>query len=281
MRRNRMKRTLLIINVLLGVSLAVVAAFAAKEAVVLKYGGADAKVRPQAVKTEQTALSLSDYAVIPEGGLFGKGSLSVAGTEGADTAVSSSGLVLAGTAEGLGYAIFMDTATGRQKPFRLGESVFGAGALASIGTKKAELESGAGRVSFSVPSTIAPAGGPTDASAKNSKIASSAGEGRWVVDQRAVAGIFDNMDRVLTDARFTPYIEGGKLSGFQVSEVKTDGVFGLIGLHNGDVVLSINGYRLDSPGKVAQILGGLRGEAEVKVDVLRGRQPRTLRYQIR
>lgn len=276
-----MKRALLIINVLLGASAVVVAAFAAREALVLKYGGADVKSRPQAVRTVQAARQLSEYSVIPESGLFGKGSLPAAGFEGADTAVSSSGLVLVGTAEGLGYAIFMDTATGRQKPFKAGESVFGAGTLASIGTKKAELTVGARRVSFSVPSTTAPAGGPPDASAKNGKIASSAGEGRWVVDQRAVAGIFDNMDRVLTDARFTPYIEGGKLAGFQVSEVKTDGVFGLIGLHNGDVVLSINGYRLDSPGKVAQILGGLRGETEVKVDVLRGRQPRTLRYQIR
>ena len=89
------------------------------------------------------------------------------------------------------------------------------------------------------------------------------------------------MDKVLTDARFTPYVEGGKLSGFQVSEIKTGGVFGLIGLQNGDVVLSINEYKLDSPGKVAQILGGLKGETEVKVDVLRGKQPRTLRYQIR
>lgn len=276
-----MKRALLLINIFLGACAVIVAAFVAKEAVVLKYGGADAKVRPQAIKTEQAARSLSEYSVITDGGLFGKGSLSAADPEGADTAVSSTGLVLVGTAEGLGYAIFMDTATGRQKPFRLGESVFGAGALASIGTKKAELESNAGRVSFSVPSTTAPAGGPSDASTKNGKVASSAGDGRWVVDQRAVAGIFDNMDKVLTDARFTPYIEGGKLSGFQVNEVKTDGVFGLIGMENGDVVLSINGYRLDSPGKVAQILGGLRGEAEVKVDVLRGRQPRTLRYQIR
>jgi len=275
-----MKRALLVINVLLGASAVVVAVFVAREAVVLKYGRADAKIRPIEAKTPQAGRQLSDYAAITGSGLFGKGSLPAEGAEGADAAVSSSGLVLVGTAEGLGYAIFMDTATGRQKPFKVGESVFGAGSLATIGTKKAELTTPGGKVSFSVPSTITPAAGQA-ASQGAGPVASRAGEGRWVVDQRAVEGIFDNMDRVLTDARFTPYIDGGKLAGFQVSEVKTGGVFGLIGLNDGDVVLSINGYRLDSPGKVAQILGGLRGETEVKVDVLRGREPRTLRYQIR
>lgn len=271
------------INIFLFASVVVVAAFAAREAVVLKYGGGDVKSRPLEVKTAPMTRLLSEYAAIVDGGLFGKGSLP-SGFEGADAGQSPTGLVLVGTAEGLGYAIFMDTATGRQKPFKAGESVFGGGSLVSIGTKKAELSNGAGKILFTVPSTMPPSGpseGLSSQQAKGGRIASSAGEGRWVVDQRAVAGIFDNMDSVLTDARFTPYIEGGKLSGFQVSEVKTGGVFGLIGLENGDVVLSINEYRLDSPGKVAQILGGLRGETEVKVDVLRGKQPRTLRYQIR
>ncbi|MCC6502907.1 MAG: hypothetical protein IT362_07210 [Deltaproteobacteria bacterium] len=274
-----MRRALLIINILLGTAAVAVAAFAAKEAVVLRYGGEEIRSRPLEVKTAAQARSLSEYASIPDGGLFGKGSLPSSGA--GDQELSPSGLILVGTAEGMGYAIFMDTATGKQKAFKTGESVFGGGTLVSIGTRKAELSSGARKFSFAVPSSMPMAAQTGEPQAQSSQIASSRGDGRWVVDQRAVEGIFDNMDKVLTDARFTPYVEGGKLSGFQVSEIKTGGVFGLIGLQNGDVVLSINEYKLDSPGKVAQILGGLKGETEVKVDVLRGKQPRTLRYQIR
>ena len=276
-----MKRALLTINILLGAAVIVVSAFAAKEALVLKYGQGALKSRPMEALKAIEPHTLSEYASIPESGLFGKGAIPSVGSEANGSEPSPSGLVLVGTAEGVGYAIFMDTATGKQKAFKMGESVFGGGTIVSIGTRTAELSSGAKRFSFKVPSSMPPSGQPVSSQAENSRIASSRGEGKWVVDQRAMAGIFDNMDKVLTDARFTPYIDGGKLSGFQVSEVKAGGVFGLIGLQNGDVVLSINEYKLDSPGKVAQILGGLKGESEVKVDVLRGRQPRTLRYQIR
>lgn len=272
-----MKRALLAVNIALGAALAVVAALAAKEAVVLMYAkGTATKASPVAAALA-SAPDTRDLAAIAEGGLFGKATLAPA-VEGA--AAPASGLVLVGTAEGAGYAIFMDPATGVQKAFKVGDKVFGGAALASIATRQAELATGSGRVLLKVPSTatLEPA---RPAAAPGSRFVTKKGAGQWAIDQRAISGVFENMDRVLTDARFTPYIDGGALSGFKASEVKTNGVFGLIGLQDGDVVLSINGYRLDSPGKVAQVLGGLRGETEVKVDVLRGGEPRTLRYQIR
>lgn len=255
------------------------AAFAAREAVVLKYGPKETAEDAKSYRAAQGLAASADYAGIVQGGLFGKGSL-LPVKESAMEEAAAANVVLVGTAEGVGYAIFMDTDTGVQKAFKKGESVFGGGTVASVSTKKAELETGGRRVLFKVPSTM-----PVDAQrpgvSSKARIATSKGEGQWAVDQRAIEGIFDNMDRVLTDARFTPYIDDGKLSGFKVSELRSGGVFSLIGLHDGDVVLSINDYKLDSPGKVAQILGGLRGETQVQVDILRGKQPRTLNYQIK
>jgi|SRR3990172_7241012 len=272
-----MERSLFAINVLLGIALLVVTALAAREAVVLKYGPNDLKAHSGVVTSAPQTLALSQYAVIPESGLFGKGTLSSRVNDAGEAGQPPTGLVLVGTAEGANYAIFMDTNTGKQKAFKKGESVFGGGAVVTVSTRKAELESGGKRFTFSVPSAMP----SIEAPAKKPQLTTKKGEGQWVVDQRAMSGVFDNMDKVLTDARFTPYISEGKLSGFKVSEIKVKGIFSLIGLQNGDVVLSINEYKLDSPGKVAQILGGLKGESEVKVDVLRGAQPRTLRYQIR
>lgn len=266
------------INIILGAAVLIVAAFAAREALVLKYGPKESKKGALAAKVLPSHVALSDYAPVAEGGLFGKGSISTAKTDTVETAPST--LVLVGTAEGVGYAIFMNTDAGVQKTFKRGENVFGNGMLAAISTKKAELETGGRRIVFKVPSTM-PAVDSRPAVAEKAGIAVRKGEGQWAVDQRAVTGIFDNMDQVLTDARFTPYIDGGKLNGFKVSELKPGGVFKAIGLQDGDVVLSINDYKLESPGKVAQILSGLRGETEVRVDILRGKQPRTLRYQIR
>lgn len=272
-----MRRSLFAINVLLGAAVLAVLALAAREAVVLKYGPNEFKGQAGVIKNALGTFALSRYAAIPESGLFGKGTLASRVNDTGEVGQGPTGLVLVGTAEGVGYAIFMDTNTGRQKAFKKGESVFGGGVVAVVSTKKAELESGGKRFAFSVPSSMP----SIEAPAHKARLTTKKGDDRWVVDQRAISGVFDNMDKVLTDARFTPYIKGGRLSGFKVSEVKANGVFNLIGLQDGDVVLSINEYKLDSPGKVAQILGGLKGESEVKVDVLRGAQPRTLRYQIR
>lgn len=271
-----MKRAIFAVNIALGAAVLMTAAFAAREAVVLKYGQKEAREETQAVRHEEAALTLSEYGRVVQGGLFGRGSLSPLEASGNEIA----GLVLVGTAEGVGYAIFMDTGTGVQRAFRKGESVFGAGVVADISTKRAELESGGRRMTFKVPSTM-PADGARPKAQQKAELATRKGEGQWAVDQRAVAGMFDNMDKVLTDARFKPFNENGKLNGFQASELKPGGVFDLIGLKDGDVVLSINDYKLDSPGKVAQVLGALKGETEVKVDILRGNQPRTLKYQIR
>jgi general secretion pathway protein C len=272
-----MERSLFAINVLLGAAVLVVTALAAREAVILKYGPNEFKGQAGLVKSAPQTFAISHYAVIPESGLFGKGTLVSRANDSGEAGQAPSGLILVGTAEGAGFAIFMDSNTGKQKAFKKGESVFGGGVVVTVLTKKAELESGGKKFVFTVPSMM-----PTiEASPQKAKLTTKKGEGQWVVDQRAMSGVFDNMDKVLTDARFTPYISEGRLSGFKVSEIKDKGVFSLIGLQDGDVVLSINEYKLDSPGKVAQILGGLKGEAEVKVDVLRGAQPRTLRYQIR
>lgn len=276
--RSRMKRALLAINLFLGAATLLVAAFAAREALLLKYGTKEPNEEKPAALSSQAPRSLSDYGVIIQGGLFGKGSLQ-ARQEGPQQA-EPTGLVLVGTAEGAGFAIFMDTNTGQQKPFRKGESVFGGGLVSEISTKKAELDFGGRRVLFKVPASMPAVANEPVVKDRQQLVTGRAG-GKLTIDQRAVTGLFDNMDQVLTDARFTPYTDEGKLNGFQISEVKPSGVFNVIGLKDGDVVLSINDYKLDSPGKVAQILGGLKGQTEVKVDVLRGKQPRTLKYQIR
>ncbi len=267
-------RALPSINALLGIALMVVLALAAREAIILFYGEGMVKDISEE-KSSHAPLERRDYGAIVESGIFGKGRLE---TRAADSGASPGSLILIGTAEGAELAVFMDMNTGKQKAFRKGENVFGSGTLNAVGAKMAELASGGRTVSFKVPTSAA---APPVAQASSGGISKKGGEGLWEVDQRAISNVFDNMDRVLTDARFTPFVENGKLSGFRVSEIKPAGVFGLIGLQNGDVVMNINDFKLDSPGRVAQVLTGLKGESEVRVDIVRGKEPRTLKYRIR
>jgi len=89
------------------------------------------------------------------------------------------------------------------------------------------------------------------------------------------------MDKVLTDARLLPYSDGGKIIGFRISEIKPGGVFSLIGIQNGDVLLRVNDYEINSPEKGVQLLNGLKGESRLSLDLIRNSQPLKLQYQIR
>ncbi|MEK6532240.1 MAG: PDZ domain-containing protein, partial [Deltaproteobacteria bacterium] len=89
-----------------------------------------------------------------------------------------------------------------------------------------------------------------------------------------------NMGKVVTDARLMPYSEEGKISGFKISEIKQGGVFSLIGLREGDVLVKVNDYAIDSPEKGVQLLTGLKGETSLTLDIIRNNKAKQLHYQI-
>lgn len=110
-------------------------------------------------------------------------------------------------------------------------------------------------------------------------MASSGGSG--IIDQRALNAALDNIGQAMTDARLLPSVKDGKVEGFRVSEVKPQGVFAAVGLKNGDVLLKINEFPIDSPEKAIQSFMTLKGQNRIKLDLLRDGAPTSLTYDIR
>ena len=107
------------------------------------------------------------------------------------------------------------------------------------------------------------------------------GAGKFVIDQKALNATLDNIGQAMTDARLLPSMKDGKVEGFRVSEVKPAGVFGMVGIKNGDVLLRINDFAIDSPEKAIQSLAALKGQTRLKLDLVRDGQPATFNYDIR
>ena len=102
-----------------------------------------------------------------------------------------------------------------------------------------------------------------------------------MVDQRALNAALDNIGQAMTDARLLPSLKDGKVEGFRASEVKPQGIFGTIGIRNGDVLLRINDFPIDSPDKAIQSFASLKGQSRIKLDLIRDGQPTTFNYDIR
>ena len=242
------------------------------------------------------AQDLMSFAPILERGLFGKatqgklspiqGAAAAKGQAAAPPAPSLGDLTLLGTAVGSfreTFALVLKGSTHEERVFRLGETVFSAGPLGSVKKDVAEIVVGGKRVKILTPSAAAEAQAQTAAPPQPQQggLAAPTGAGNYVVDQRALNAALDNIGQAMTDARLLPSLKDGKVEGFRASEVKPQGIFGTIGIRNGDVLLRINDFPIDSPDKAIQSFASLKGQSRIKLDLIRDGQPTTFNYDIR
>ncbi|MRR33279.1 general secretion pathway protein GspC [bacterium] len=252
------------------------------------------RVFPAAQKKEQPSSTaarrddLSSFSPILEKGLFGKatqGSLVPVVLAEGPAATSPGDLVLLGTAIGSfreTFALIQRQSTREEKVFRLGETVFDIGPLLAVRNEGVEIRTGGPPVRLLAPTAVpgGPGTGPGGAP-KPGMLASQLSPGSYVIDQRALNAALDNIGQAMTDARLLPNAKDGKVEGFNLSEVKPNGVFGMVGLKNGDTLLRINDFNLDSPDKAMQSFVALKGQSRIKLDLVRDGRPLTLNYDIR
>lgn len=239
---------------------------------------------------------LPAFAAILEKGLFGtatRGSLtSIAAvpvaSQQAPTAAPSD-FVLLGTVQGSfreTFALIQKVSSREERVFRLGDTVFGTGPLISVRKEMAELLVNGQKVKLLTPllaSTMPPAATAHAQmpSTGASGLAAPQGAGNYVIDQRALNAALDNIGQAMTDARLLPSSKDGKVEGFRISEVKPQGIFGTVGIRNGDVLMRINDFPIDSPEKAIQAFVTLKGQTRIKLDMVRDGQPTTFNYDIR
>jgi general secretion pathway protein C len=244
---------------------------------------------PAASKVEDLAF----YGPILTNGLFGtatQGQLTpiVNAPRGIQAApvTAPAELLLLGTAVGSfreTFALVRHTTKQEERVFRLGDLVFDAGRLVQVTREQAFIVINGKKIELLTPMTpqtkaaapAQPAGQPGGTGV------TSTGAGNYVLDQRALNGALDNIGQAMTDARLLPSQKDGKVEGFRASEVKPNGVFAMIGIKNGDVLLRLNDFPIDSPDKALQSFIALKGQSRLKLDMLRDGLPVTFNYDIR
>lgn len=291
-----MSRTLDIINALLGVAVIVLLASLATDRLSLRLA---ATVLPRSEKTGAVPAPprteyLSFYSPILTSGLFGKAAqgqltpiANASVSSQATPATAPAELMLLGTAVGSfreTFALVRQTTKKEERVFRLGDVVFDAGRLVEVNKEHAFIMINGKKTELLTPLTppsAGPAGQPNSGFPHSGSSVASSGDGTYVIDQRALNAALDNPTQAMTDARLLPSQKDGKIEGFRASEVKPNGVFAILGIKNGDVLLRLNDFPMDSPDKALQSFIALKGQSRLKLDVVRDGQPSTLNYEIR
>ena len=240
------------------------------------------------------AEELAAFAPILEKGLFGRATqgkltpITPGGGTKAAPAISQGDLLLLGTALGSfreTFALVQKASSKEERVFRLGDTVFDLGPLVAVRKEAADLRVGGRTVTLTTPmggsSGASPAPAAPGGQVVAGGLAAQTGAGSYVIDQRALNASLDNIGQAMTDARLLPSLKEGKVEGFRVSEVKPQGIFGTVGIRNGDVLLRINDFPIDSPEKAIQSFVTLKGQNRIKLDLVRDGQPTTFTYDIR
>ncbi len=293
-----MQRAINIINILLGIAIIAILAAMTANSLSLRLskslmpkGGKEATgIAPAMQRTED----LMYYAPILADGLFGKatqGQLSPIvnnqGTAQAAPTTAPSDLLLLGTAVGSfreTFALVRSNSKQEERVFRLGDMVFDAGRLAQVTREQAFIVVNGKKVELLTPMSPPPSAPPNQPERPDQRAGvaiANVGAGNYVIDQRALNSALDNPAQVMTDARLLPSQKDGKIEGFRATEVKPSGIFAMIGIKNGDVLLRLNDFPMDSPDKALQSLIALKGQNQLKLDLVRNGQPMTFNYDIR
>ena len=251
-------------------------------------------VQPQPTQP-QSSDDLMAAAPILAKGLFGKatqGTLSPIVAKAAEKAqapaVNTSDFILLGTVQGSSresFALIQKNSSKEERVFRMGDNVYGAGSLVLVRKEFVEIQTGKTRTKIMTPVAAAaappPPLTPLAAPQTGGSMAAQTGAGNFIIDQRMLNSALDNIGQAMTDARLLPSMKDGKVEGFRVSEVKPQGVFGTVGIRNGDVLLRMNDFPIDSPEKAIQSFASLKGQSRIRLDLIRDGQPTTFNYDIR
>jgi len=250
------------------------------------------KSSPAVQSSPKSHATLQSYAIILEKGLFGpatRGALTPILQQSTSTVATTpqSDLILLGTAAGSprsSFALVRRTSSNEERVFRVGERVFDLGTLTRVHKETAELRSGDRVITLRTPDAP-PGATKQDASAQpvqsTAGVIQPASGGVGIIDQHALNAALDNIGQAMTDARLLPSVKDGKVEGFKVSEVKPQGVFAAVGLKNGDILLKINDFPIDSPEKAIQSFMTLKGQNRIRLDLVRDGSPTSLAYDIR
>ena len=290
-----MQRTVLPLNILFFILALLLTAKILADVASYKLGRLAVSTRSNPVQQQsspqvQRNTTLQSHAVILEKGLFGpatRGSLTPTlktATNAAQTTAESD-LILLGTAAGSprsSFVLVRRTSSNEERVFRIGDKVFDLGTLTSVQKETAELRSGARTITLRTPTAPAEAAKPgSTAQPAAAGVVQAPAGGSGIIDQRALNAALDNIGQAMTDARLLPSVKDSKVEGFKVSEVKPQGVFAAVGLKNGDVLIKINEFPIDSPEKAIQSFMTLKGQNRIKLDLIRDGAPTTLAYDIR
>jgi general secretion pathway protein C len=222
---------------------------------------------------------LQNYSVITERNLFLSTLKTISdkqlegGFFGASQDVTS--FDLKGTVAGgssFGFIVIEERGKNKQRLYRLGDMI-GQVRLIKITRNTAIIKSADREITLKIKETpegslISRSQGP-QANIPNSGMAISRGE---------VTEKLRDLKTIMTQAAVRPYFEAGTQEGFIISDIKPDSLYQQLGLHNGDIIIDVNGKRMQTADDILQMVNIMQSGGSIALSLKRNGNAETINY---
>lgn len=93
--------------------------------------------------------------------------------------------------------------------------------------------------------------------------------------------VLSAQSELMRAARVIPFEENGRVVGVKVYGIRRAALLGKLGIQNGDVLRTINGFDLSSPDSALEAYTKLREMDQFSISMIRRGQPRTMEYSVK
>jgi general secretion pathway protein C len=103
---------------------------------------------------------------------------------------------------------------------------------------------------------------------------------KYTVQRSLIDKVLANQGELMRSARVVPHEENGKVVGVKLYGIRRSSLLGKLGLQNGDMLRTINGFDMASPDAALEAYTKLRTASDLSVSVVRRGSPVTMDYGI-
>ena len=104
---------------------------------------------------------------------------------------------------------------------------------------------------------------------------------KYNVSRTLLDKVLGAQSELMRAARVIPFEENGRTVGVKVYGIRRAALLGKLGIQNGDVLRTINGFDLSSPDSALEAYTKLREMDQFSIAMIRRGQPRTMEYTVK
>ncbi len=104
---------------------------------------------------------------------------------------------------------------------------------------------------------------------------------QYNVSRALLDKVLSNQAELMRAARIIPYEENGRVIGVKVYGIRRSSLLGKLGVQNGDVLKTINGFDLSSPDSALEAYTKLREMDQFTIAMVRRGQQRSMNYTVK